>query len=339
MSEQRILEGTELTIMEIGGLEVADRTWAVSWPGERLDKALEASVRQLGVVRPLWALESDEGAVLVVDGFRRLAAAGAAGIDSVPVVLLDKKIPADKIFLARCFDIAGRLSPVEASRLADKLRRKFGADDDELAKNFLPLWGMGSSASVLKKLRELERLGEPVARWCAENKTGLREAGLWARLPRQGQRAMLELVRAFKPGGNLLRGYLELAGEISLRENADIEEIFSDARIRKLMLDPHGAASGGRESVHRVLLERRYPALSELRARLTKLKGGLGLDGPLGVEPPRLFEGERYTARFEFGSAEELEQVALKLLGAARSGRVGALFTLLGAPAKSEGKE
>ncbi len=339
MSEKQILEGTELIIMDTDKLDTVCRTWSVSWPVERVDSAMEASVRSLGVIRPLWALQSGKGApVVVVDGFRRLIAAKAAGISKVPVVLLDKNIPAEKIFLARCFDIAGRLTPVEASRLAGKLRSQFGIEDKELVKEFLPLWGMGTSISVLNKLRELERVQEPVARWCVEHGTGLRDAGLWARLPREGQRAILVLVRTFKPGGNLLRSYLELAAEISLRENVSIEEILSDDRIRKLLLDPQGAASGGRETVHRVLLERRYPSLSILSGKLAKLKGELGLGGPLRVEPPRLFEGGRYTAGFEFGSAEELEQTALKLLDAARSGKAGELFRLLGAPESEDTK-
>jgi hypothetical protein len=341
MSEKgakQILEGTELVLMNTDELDAADRRWAVSWPGERLDKAFQASVRQMGVIRPLWALPAGGASALpvVVDGFRRLAAATAVGVGRVPVVLLDEGIPEENIFLTRCFDIAGRLSPVEASRLAEKLRSQFGIADDELAKEFLPLWGMGNSSSVLNKLRELERLQEPVARWCVENKTGLRDAGLWARLSREAQRAMLVLVRAFKPGGNLLRGYLELAGEISLREGVSVEEILADSRIHKLMSDPQGAASGGRETVHRVLLERRYPILSDLRGKLKLLKGELGLDGPVSVEPPRLFEGGRYTAEFEFGSPAELEQVAKRLLDAARSGKAGALFRLLGAPESEE---
>ncbi len=334
--ELRILEGTELTIMDMDRLDADNRGWAVSWPVERLDKALTASVRQVGVIRPLWALVGEGDAVVVVDGFRRLAAAKAAGVERVPVVLLDKNIPADKIFLVRCFDIAGRLTPVEAARLADKLRREFGVEDEELVNNFMPLWGMGNSASVLNKLRELESLQKPVLRWCVENKTGLRDCGLWARLPLDAQRVMLELVRAFRPGGNLLRSYLELAGEISLREGVSVEDILADSRIHKLMSDPQGAASGGRETVHRVLLERRYPLLSELRGRLKKLKGELGLDGPVSVEPPQMFEGGRYAAGFEFGSAAELEQTALRLLGAARSGKAGELFRLLGAPESGE---
>ena len=338
MSERQILEGTELTIMDISELDSDDRTWAVSWPAERLDQALEASVGQLGVIRPLWVLKSGGGAPVIVDGFRRLAAAKAAGICKVPVVMLDGKHPTAKIMLARCFDIAGRLSPVEASRLAEKLRGQFGVEDEQLVTKFMPLWGMGCSASVLGKLRELKCQSEPVARWCVEHKTGLREAGLWARFSHEDQRSMLALAGAFKPGGNLLRGYLELVGEISLRENVSVGEILSDSSIRKLMLDPHGAASGGRETVHRLLLDRRYPGLSELRAKLTELKSELGLDGPLRVEPPRLFEGERYTAGFEFGSARELEQAALKLLGAARGGKAGELFRLLGA-LRSEERE
>lgn len=326
-----VLEGSRLEIIDIDKVDRSDRTWAVSWPGERVDDALLESVRRLGVVYPLWVLESGSGLV-VVDGFRRLAAATGAGVERLPVVRLSAELPAAEIFLARCCDLAGRLSVAEASRLAAKLRERFDVSEDTLAEKFLPLWGVGGSKTILKRLRELDRLQEPVARWCAENGVGLREAALWAAFPREGQRAMLVVVRSFKPGGNLLRGYLELAGEIALRESVTVEQVLSDQRIRKLLLDPQAAASGGRETVHRALLERRYPELNSLEARLKALSAELDLDGTIKLEPPRLFEGERYKASFEFGSTAELERTAQRLLAAARSGQAGGLFRLLGAP-------
>ena len=337
MSEQWIMENSRPEMMDIAGLDTADRTWAVSWPSERTDKKFEASVRTLGVVRPVWALENG-GRLIVADGYRRLATARAAGIDKVPVAILDNRIQLEKILLGRCCNVAGRLTPVEAARLAFKLSDKFDIDKETLVKKFLPLWGLGGSASVLNKLRELDHLQEPVARWCVENGVGLREAGLWTRFTREGQRAMLVVARTFKPGGNLLRSYLELTGEISVRENVSVEAILDDSRIRALLLDPHAAASGGRETVHRILLERRHPTLTDLQARLDNLREELGLKGAVTVEPPHLFEGSRYRAAFEFGSASELEQTAKLLLDAARSGKTGGLFRLLGAPDKS-GKE
>ncbi|MBW7997422.1 MAG: hypothetical protein FVQ81_12780 [Candidatus Glassbacteria bacterium] len=334
--DETILVGTRLKMFATDEIDTSDRTWALSWPAERVLSALEGSVRRLGVIRPLYALEGDSGLV-VVDGFRRVAAAREAGVEKIPVVLLDKKIEPAVIFETRCADVAGRLTPVESSRLARRLREQFAVAEDDIIGTFLPLWGLGSSKSVLNKLRELERLQEPVARWCAENGVGLREAGRWARMSREGQRAMLVVVRTFKPGGNLLRGYLELTGEITLREHTTAEEVLSESRIRKLLLDPQAAASGGRETVHRVLLERRYPTLRELEEKLGRLTGELGLGGEIRIEPPRLFEGERYRASFEFGSAGELEQAALRLLDAARSGRAGDFFRLLGAPDIAEG--
>jgi hypothetical protein len=330
-----ILKQTRLSVVDTGKIDSTDRTYAVNWPAERVEDSMIGSVRQLGLVRPIWALERESGLV-VADGFRRLAAAAAAGMKSVPVVVLDGKLEPADIFTSRCADVAGRLTPVESARLVKKLRERFDVSEDMLVKTFLPLLGLGASKSVLNKLRQLDRLQEPVARWCAENGVGLRETGLWAGFPRESQRAMLVLVRTLKPGGNLLRSYLELAGEISLRDNVNIEEVLADSRIRKLLIDPQAVASGGRERVHRLLQERRYPTLNTLREQLIKTMEVLGLAGQLKIEPPRLFEGERFTASFEFGSAGELEQVAGSLLNAARSGEAGKLFRLLGAPDDSE---
>jgi hypothetical protein len=323
--------GRAVETVSINLIDRSDRTWAVSWPSERPGEQLMDSIGRIGVMRPLWVMEKDDGLV-VVDGFRRLAVAVKLGLENVPAVKIEGNRAPREIFLARCFDLAGRLSVVEASRLVKILRERFGCSEDELTKNFLPLWGLGGSKGVLKKLRELERLQEPVARWCVENGVGLRDAARWAAFPREGQRGMLVLVRTFKPGANLLRKYLDLAGEISVRENVSVEEILSDSRIRKLLLDPQAAASGGRETVHRVLLERRYPELNKLEERLKELTAELDLAGSIQLDAPRLFEGNSYGASFEFGSPEELEQTALRLLDAARSGRAGGLFHLLGAP-------
>jgi hypothetical protein len=45
-----------------------------------------------------------------------------------------------------------------------------------------------------------------------------------------------------------------------------------------------------------------------------------------------LFEGDTYTVSFEFGSPQDLEEIAARLITAARSGNCGKIFELLGRP-------
>ena len=319
--------------IELGQIDAADRTFALSWPAERGVDELMEKIGLSGTLEPVWLIRVAES-LCVVDGFRRLAAARKVGVGELPALVFPAGTDRKALVLARCRDAEGRLSAVEVTRLVEKLSDHFRINDRGLVEKFLPLMGFGASPKVLADLRRLSRLEEPVARWCADQAVGLREALLWAGFPREGQRSILVLVRSLKPSGNLLRSYLRLLHEISIRDSRPVQEALFDRAIREVMTDPEQAASGGREKVHRILLARRNPATSQLIKRFKKLSRELDLPEGASLDAPPQFEGNQFEVSFSFGSSAELGEAARKLERLAQSGEADKLFRLLGASEK-----
>jgi len=335
MVDREITRKAKLVYLPTGGIEISDRKYAISWPGERGVDELARKIGLAGMVEPVWV--EDCGCVFrVVDGFGRLAAARRAGIAEVPALVFPADTDPQALMRARLRDVAGRITAVETARLVDRLAREFQVGDPELVEVFLPLLGFGPSGKILADLRRLAPLEEPVARWCAEQGVGLREALLWAAFPREGQRAILVLVRSAKPGGNLLRSYLRLVQEISVRDSLPVQDVLFDRGIREVLTDPQATASGGREKIHRILLARRYPLFTELTERFERLRREMNLPEGVGLEAPPNFEGDRFTLSLSFGSVPELARTLGKLIDLVGSGGVDDLFELLGAPEKEK---
>ena len=82
------------------------------------------------------------------------------------------------------------------ARAVEKAGALYSLTLEQLAGTILPLLGLGTSKKQLGELELLRKLEDPVARFCADNAVALREAALWADFPREGQRALLVLVRA-----------------------------------------------------------------------------------------------------------------------------------------------
>lgn len=86
-------------------------------------KQLEASVRQVGVLLPLLVVQHTANSYHVISGHRRLAAANAAGLEVVPVRLVEGASLADRQNLQLAENVHRLdLSPMEKARAIETLR-------------------------------------------------------------------------------------------------------------------------------------------------------------------------------------------------------------------------
>ena len=339
MSQRNILSNARLEWIGTGKIDCADRLFALEWPVERQIDPLVESVKKAGLLDPLWVIGKGRGQYRLVDGFRRLVAARGAHLAEVPALVLESTVDTLELYKARLARPSRMLSAVEASRVIERLGAEFDMSDKQLAEVFLPVLGLGSSIKILAETRRLDRLEDPVARFCAVSGVGLREATLWAQFPGEGQQAVLELVLALKPGRNLLRSYLQLLSEISLRESLPVQDILADRRIRDIVLDPQKSRSGGREIVHGILRRRRNPLMEKIEEDFHSVRKALELPEEVSLEPPPFFEGHRIKVAFEIGSRKELEKKALGLVQASRKPKASRLFSALGAPPEKKRTE
>ena len=333
MNREKIFRKARLIWVKLQEVNTQDRTFAVSWPEERNVDALAAEIETSGLVTPVWVRKNEKGGdYRLIDGFRRAAAAGKVGLGEIPAELLPKDTGPTELFRARLAGQGARLSAVEIAKVLEKLETLFRVGENTLIKTFLPLVGLGQSKHLLNQCRFIKSLEEPVARYCAEAQVGLAETVLWAEFPREGQRAILIYVCILRPGGNLLKNYLRLLGEIVLRQETTVEKILEDKVLRKLLLDPQTARSSGRELMHKRLCELRYPLMKGIEDRFDTIRRELGLPSEILLKPPPLFEGDRLRISFEIEGSGDLADKARLLLEAAQSANLEELFRCLGAP-------
>ncbi|HUU29502.1 MAG TPA: ParB N-terminal domain-containing protein [archaeon] len=339
MPRRALFQQARLEILKIDRVDCADRTFAVSWPSERNLEELTDQIKSSGAVNPVWVQEKEQVRIKrPVHGFRRLTAARKAGFLSLPALVFDKAASEIELFRARLAGHGWRLSAVEAAKVIERLEKRFSVKENELTGTFLPLLGLGASPRQLAECRRIGKLEDPAACFCAENRVGLKEAALWAAFSGEDQQAILELVQAVTPGGNLLRRYLELLREITARENLTVKEILARQELSVKNLDPQVSRSGWRERVHKTLREIRYPVYKQIQERFTRASRLLGLPKGVNIEPPPFFEGERLTVSFEIRSAEELAQKARSLVTASGLDTARELFYCLGAPEEEPGQ-
>lgn len=332
MGQGNILNSARFKMIGIEEIDSTDHDFALEWPVERGVDPLADSVKKAGVLEPLWVVEKGGGQYRLLDGFRRLAAARKAGLEEMPALILSSGLDQLELFKARLARLEDRLSAVEASRVIERLAGEFSVSDEDLAATFLPLLGFGSSRKILGEIRRLNRLEDSVARFCARKGVALRESSLWANFPTEGQQAILVLVRAVKPGQNLMRNYLQLLGEIALRDSLPVQDILIDKGIRDVMLDPQMSKSGGREIVHRILRQKRNPVMRKIEKDFHSARKELKLPEEVSLEPPPFFEGDFFTVSFKIKSAGEFKRKAEALHEASRKPAAGKLFGVLGAP-------
>lgn len=122
---------------------------------------LAESIRRHGVLQPLLVSENGSGGYIVIAGERRLRAARAAGLKTVPAVIRERLGARDELALALVENLQRRdLSALEEARAFEHLRSEHGLSQAEIAKQV----GMDRStvANALRLLRLPEAIQELV---------------------------------------------------------------------------------------------------------------------------------------------------------------------------------
>ncbi len=95
---------------------------------------LADSIAEHGIIQPLIVARNDENRYNVIAGERRLRAAKLAGLDEVPVVLIDSGSDNDQLELALIENIQRQdLNPIEEAMAYSRLIKDFGLTQEQAA--------------------------------------------------------------------------------------------------------------------------------------------------------------------------------------------------------------
>ncbi len=286
------------------------------------DEALVESITRCGVLHPPLLLgEPGEGPPVVVCGYRRIAAAQVAGIDSIDAFSIEAA-PADVIPLwleETCF--GAPLSDLELILLITKYRALSGDSFD--SGRLSDVAGRNLSLSYIEKVLRLLELPEKILNALHDGRLST------------GDLLILSESKAIDPtraagliaGAALKRAERREAVRLILRlGDLGIFEEFE----KKLGAREDGEAPGtGEMDLLPVLRAACNPSLERDLGRIEEIVTRLGLPTGASLQPPENLEGGDYRLTVRIRNERELEELLEKLRAALDRGDVAHLLDIL----------
>jgi ParB family chromosome partitioning protein len=138
-------------------------------------ETLIASIREHGIIEPLVARSLPDGGYELIAGERRLRAATALGLTTVPVILRETTDDREKLLLALVENISrADLNAIEEAEAYRQLNEEFGLTQDEIARR------VGKARPTIANLLRLLTLPEEMRRAVIERKISPAQAKVLA---------------------------------------------------------------------------------------------------------------------------------------------------------------
>ncbi|MFZ5801724.1 MAG: ParB/RepB/Spo0J family partition protein [Candidatus Omnitrophota bacterium] len=289
------------------------------------DPALEAHVRQHGVLQPV--LVSSAGEYL--DGHKRSLAAFRAGIDPIPAILLSREIPRkDAFVLALAWNwrrISDELDRVVAVR---KALVEFGLDKDEVTRAVLPALGVEPNHYFFTLYAEAGRVESSVL-----------EAVHAGRFPFHALPSLLRFnVNEQKYLARTILGRAALTTsewaqccdwifDLKKKGPGGIEAIFESETVAKILAHPDLQPKLKGKRLLAAIRLMRFPELSRYEKRFHDLAAGI-MEGErdIRIEAPPCFEEKGYTVTARVRDSAGLK--ALKELLTRKDPKLNSLFDI-----------
>jgi ParB-like chromosome segregation protein Spo0J len=298
--------------IEIGKINVHDRTFCVSYPLE--DDLLFASVAQFGILMPLGLLRREPP--VIVTGFKRLEAAKRLGIEEIPCVFLD--VSERQALLTAIMDNLGRpLNTIEKARGAEKML--MGGFSTEEVYGVMKLLGLPPGERAL---------GTAVAAACAEEV--LKAFVVRHRLPL----FVVEQLLWFDPDERALVFRLVDPLNASVASLREILQLLMLLKVKRggIALPELGGAED-MDALRRRVKGQTHPVLSALEGRLRAILAASALPPHIKVQVDPAFEKESIDIVIRARSNGEVEEALGKVEGLFRQGLFRDIFELThGAP-------
>ena len=168
---------------------------------------------------------------------------------------------------------------------------------------------------------------DEIQSYCRQRGFSLRIQDRWLALDDADRSALLSLMQEIKAGENHFKDVLDWLEEIELRDGVRIAALLKN--LSTTIDDPRLGRNDKLKRLKDELRRIRFPRLARIedeiqrRVRELKLAPGLSLSVPVGLE------GGAVTIKIEAGSADEMRALVRSLAGAAESGPMNEIFSLL----------
>jgi len=284
-----------------------DGRFSISYPAE--SPLLLQSVAWVGIIEPVLLL--DGPAFTVISGFRRIAAARALGLTSVPAIVtaMSEK---DALLRAIHGNVIRGLNPAEK---ASALAKMTGMDfPPEVVFGTMALLGLKAHEKVLNTFLALAGAGEALNLFVVSRNLSLTNIEGLMRFDEAERAGLLSLLTPIHTTEGFLREILRMAALLKLKEGrVDFEGL---------------SGTQNADDLRRKLKARTYPKLTSMEERLEALRRKCALPPGVDIKVDPSFEKEYIDISIRARDVRDVEQALEKLRKTMEDGSLGSMLEL-----------
>ncbi len=307
-------------------IDAGDKTYQI-WPVFSPQSLLE-SVRRMGIRTPIWVQKRSSRSHRVICGFRRLAAAQALSLDSIPCMIRSDS-ESELFYLSVSDQMADDgLDALRLSYAIQYAHQKLGLNREEIVQSLFPALGLGRNP-------RLYRLYEPLVRhdedWQDALRKGILSEELAAMVVDESEhlrQTWLHWIRECGLNRNRQREFWSLLRDVAARERRSIEKVMSDRDVVDTIQQTRLTAAQKADRLKAILKRRRYPRLQDCEDAFTKVLKDAKLPTGVSLKHSPFFEGEHYTLSVNFKGEKDFDQLLHHLQWLKTSGVIKRLESL-----------
>jgi ParB family chromosome partitioning protein len=297
-------------IVELSEIDITDITFRITTK-EKVDD-LAGSIKHLGLINPP-VLIPESTKLIVVSGFRRIAAATFLKWEKIPARRLPESFPKWQCAELAVTDNAFQrsLNLVEISRCLVLLSKHLHSFES-LTQKAVDL-GLQVNKDFCQKVRPLFNLPWSVQQALLSNAIALPTALALSDLQTKDAVLLANLFKSLRCSLNRQRQILTLVSEISLSEDISVHELLKASAIRMVIENPEMDKNRKTRIITDYLKRRRYPAIFASEEQFAQQVRELNLGNRLRLSAPPYFEGKTFGFTLQFDNLEELKTHCQKL--------------------------
>jgi len=305
--------GGEYTEVEVGSLDLQDRTFVVSCAFELAP--LAASIQALGLLQPPLVRLREDGGRQVICGWQRVLVLVQLQVAKLPVYQVPPETPPSWCLLASLHDNArGRgFNPWEAVTMIHKLLQFF--PEDEVRREHLPLLGLPPSRAILERHQAVWQLEEPWHLLVASRRLVIDAGARLSQWPPEDRLALLPWWQALALSHSNQLALLEYLTMLSRRTGSSPAQWLARPELAGILLDR--VLTPGEKGARLLAMLRRwcYPRLDQAQERLREILQALGLWQHQGIRLHHspAFEDSAWGLELRFQDRQQLQEQVRRL--------------------------
>jgi ParB-like chromosome segregation protein Spo0J len=272
-------------------------------------KPLIRSIEKFGLINSPIVTKGREGRVEVVAGYRRILALKALQWEEIPCKDLSHLglSPMEFLLLNLHDNLATRpFNVVEKGMVLRRLDQY--VPREEIIREFMPLLDLPSHGPTLEMFLGIEKLEQPIKESLVNTIISFQTAKAFVDMHPESRITLFNWIARLRLNANQQRQFISYTGEISIREEKKVSELFEEEEILKILNNSKLNNPQKSKVLINLLRSRRFPLLTRSEGLFKDKTKGLGLPDGVSIYYPPFFEDPYYRLEIFFKGGKDLRE-------------------------------